>query len=114
MSRNGGRNRCADSHQHRRPKGGMKARKNILSHPLHYGWPFRLPARLWVADRSQIVDDGVKPNVDDLRRITGDLDAPAGIRPGDARIPKPLLDKREDLVLPRLGYHDELTAFING
>ena len=93
------RQRHSRAHQHRRPDDAVEPR-DVLAHDVQVGRPPFLEQRLVrpVADGGCVVDEGVRPDVDDATRVGGQRDAPR--LPGAAHrdVVEAALEKPQDLV----------------
>ena len=96
----------ARGHQHGRPDDGMEAR-DVLAHDVRAG-PASLEVRFVdaVADSGDVVEQRVEPDVEDVRRVPGNLDAPVEARARDRQVVQPLPDERDDLVAHTRGLYE--------
>ena len=96
----------ARRHQHRRPQRAVEADVDVLSHQVQVGGPpFRQAGRVVrITGHREVVDQRVEPDIDDLRRVAGDRDAPVDLSAGarDADVAQPGVDELQDLVAAEL------------
>jgi hypothetical protein len=91
------------SHQHRRPNHGVEAGDVFADELNGRPTPFEVLDVGAVADRGDVVEQRVEPDVDHVAVIPRNLDAPVEARPRDGEVVEALLHERDDLVAHALG-----------
>ena len=97
----------ARAHEHRRPHHRVEA-GDVLAHHVQVGRP--PPRELLlvgaVPDRGHVVGEGVEPDVDNVRRVERQGNAPALPGPADGDVLEAALEQPQHLVAPDLGLHE--------
>ena len=78
---------------------------DVLADDVHVGRPESVETLLVgpVADRGDVVEQGVEPDVDRLLGVERNLDAPGEPLAGDGDVPELGFDEVDDLVAPAFG-----------
>ena len=87
-------------HQHRRPEDGVEL-EDVLAEDVERRRPEAVGQVLAVAgegERRVVVEQRVEPDVEDVRRVPRDLDAPGDLRPAERDVLEAAVDERERLV----------------
>ena len=101
------------SHQHGRPQNGVEA-QDLLAHHVQVGRPELVVVVIGlvaVAQRGDIVAQGVHPHIHGVLGVKGDRDAPLDRGTGHTGVLQALLDEGDHLVLAALGL-DELGVLL--
>ena len=94
----------AGGHAHRRPPDAVKTDDLLADQVIRVRPPGgHLVVVAAVANRREVVDQGVVPDVEDVALVPGHRHAPGDRGAGDGDVPQPALDEGVRLVALRLG-----------
>ena len=81
----------------------MEACEDFLCHQMCGGWPSLVPCWVvWPSGLCEVVDQRIKPDIDDLASISRDFDSPASVFARDGDVTEALFNKRKHFVPPRV------------